>query len=181
MAANLHPSGFLETLDECSGPTLYKSTPSRESYAPTLNDFMEKYVSGEYTDQTLIKTLETLKRFSQNWPKLTKNVQRETLKIILEGNGEMSEALKLQIDKNHKKQKLEEIPLEKELSLSQNPDEAIKKINNYLENLQKTTNGKVLNEVRCVRSNNQNSIFILLMVIIISLVIGFYCAQKIKK
>jgi len=185
-ALNLHPSGYLETLDSCSGPTRVKTTSSRESYSPTLNDFMEKYAnSTEYTDQTFIQTLETLKRFSRNWPKLHKNVQKEILQLLLEGNGKMSESLKIIIDEKQDQKKKEhfgnQISLEKQLAESKTSDQATQILNSFLENLQESANGKVLNDVKCITNDNRNSIFIIIVSVIISLLIGFLSAYNFSK
>lgn len=188
MALQLHPSGFLETLptDECSGPTLYKSTPSRESYGPTLNDFMDKYVTAEYTDKTFLDLAETMKRFSRNWPKLPKDVQRDFLKLILEGNGKMSQSLKEHIDQLNSKNKetfedttnSDSKKLEIELSNCKSSDQAVSVMNKFLEDVQKKSNGKVINEVKCIRSDNKYNILMLVVVIILSLLIGFMLHQS---
>ena len=91
---SLLPSGFLDVNLECDGPTLYKSTPSREAYAPTLNDFMAKYVTNnKYTDYSLLELASTLKTFSRKWPVLPESIKTEFIELILKGDSDMSKAL----------------------------------------------------------------------------------------
>jgi len=97
---NIRPSSFLQTLDNCSGPTRYKSQPSRESYAPTLNDYTSKYVTGEYTDMSFHRMVETLKRFDRQWTKVPQKIKGEFLELILKGTGNLSKALKVKIDED---------------------------------------------------------------------------------
>lgn len=170
---NLHPSGFVEVLDKCDGPTLYKSQPSRESYAPTLNDFMSKYVTGEYTDLSLQKTAETLKRFSRQWVKLPKNVQGEFLRLILEGNGDLSKALKYEVYGSNSK----ENKLIQNLHNSRNAEEAADFVNNFLVQVQQQKNSKVLNDLKCAKSSSIKNLAILLIAVILSLVLGYTCSK----
>ena len=58
----LQPDAFLETLDDCSGPILHRSTQSREAYGPTLNDFMEKYVTADYTEKIISSISRNIKK-----------------------------------------------------------------------------------------------------------------------
>jgi hypothetical protein len=180
-APNLFPSAFMDVLppDSCSGPTLYKSTQSREAYAPTLNAFMEKYVTGEgnYTDQKFLKLAETMKNFSRTWPKLPKQIQREFLTLLLQGNGKMSIALKTQIEKENKPNK-ETNKLEVLLSNSTSPEEASLHINSFIEDVQQKSNGIVLKDVKCVKE--ENNVVFTVTIVIISLLIGFLCSYGLK-
>ena len=179
----LQPDAFLETLDDCSGPILHRSTQSREAYGPTLNDFMEKYVTADYTEKSFLQLAETLKRFSRNWPKLPKNIQREFIQLILEGNGDMSQSLKehIEIKNPVKKEKFtdDSKKLELELSNCTSSDQAVNVMNKFLEDVQKNSNGKVINEIKCTRSDNKYNIMMLFVVIILSLLIGFMVHQSI--
>jgi hypothetical protein len=79
---NLFPAGFVEFDDTCSGPLLYRNQPSREnSYAPTLNDFMNKYSNGN-TNYNFLRTLENLKFFSRHWRKIPQETKDEILNIL---------------------------------------------------------------------------------------------------
>ena len=78
---SLHVSHFMETANEC-GLRPIKTTQSREYSEPMLNDFMDKYVTADYTDRSFLQTAETLKRFSRNWEKIPDETKNEFLKIF---------------------------------------------------------------------------------------------------
>jgi len=91
---NLFPSGFLEFDDTCSGPILYRNQPSREqSYEPTLNDFMNKYVTGDMKQNDFIQMLTYLKFFSRQWDKLPNAIRSELLKILSSSDSKMGDVV----------------------------------------------------------------------------------------
>jgi len=91
---NLFPSGFLEFDDTCSGPILYRNQPSREqSYEPTLNDFMNKYVTGDIKQNDFIQMLTYLKFFSRQWDKLPNAIRGELLKILSSSDSKMGDVV----------------------------------------------------------------------------------------
>lgn len=99
---NLFPAGFVEFDDTCSGPLLYRNQPSREnSYAPTLNDFMNKYSTGN-TNYNFLRTLENLKFFSRHWRKIPQETKDEILNILRTSNSGISKELQPINDNNNR-------------------------------------------------------------------------------
>jgi hypothetical protein len=73
---------------------LYRNQPSREnSYAPTLNDFMNKYVTSD-TNYNFIRTLENLKFFNKHWRKIPKQTQLEIMKTLKDSNSSLASDLR---------------------------------------------------------------------------------------
>ena len=103
---NLFPAGFVEfeepprcdlsngtTTDDVTGPIMYRNQPSREnSYAPTLNDFMNKYSTGS-TNYQFLRTLENLKYFSRHWKQIPEKTRKELLAILADSTSDLGSAL----------------------------------------------------------------------------------------
>ena len=102
----MFPSGFVEFSDECSGPLLYRNQPSRESYAPTLNDFMNKYVTGEVRSNDFITMLTYLKFFNRQFDKLPSKTKSDILHSLLTSNGSLGRELLRKL-KSENKNKIE--------------------------------------------------------------------------
>lgn len=92
---NLFPSYFIEYEDNpCSGPSLYRSQPSREqSYAPTLNDFMNKYITSDTTALTTTNVLTYLSYLNKHWNKIPSGARKEVLELLKESNSPLGRSL----------------------------------------------------------------------------------------
>lgn len=104
---HLFPAGFVEFeepsrcelsngaggTNDVTGPIMYRSQPSREnSYAPTLNDFMNKYSTGT-TNYNFLRTLENLKYFSRHWHQIPEKTRNEIVRLLKESTSDMATAL----------------------------------------------------------------------------------------
>lgn len=172
---SLHPAGFLETLDKCSGPILYQSSPSRESYAPTLNDFMEKYVTGDYTDRSFLQTAETLKRFSRSWEKIPNEIKEEFLSLLLKSNSDLGKTLLMNLKKNKNDGK----NLETILCECKSSKDAVNKVNTFLSEAKKENES--LKSVKCVTDKHNITKFDLMFYVALSLILGFIFCMFLQK
>lgn len=153
---HLFPAGFIEFKDPCSGPSLYRNQPSRESNAPRLNDFMNKYVEGgDYTDNDFIRMSANLKNTSKTWNNLPNSIKKEFLNLIINSNSSLADDI-IQ----------ERMGKEKQMSAS-------KRVENFGENV--SSESAFDNGVQPKNSNKMN-IFIIVIVSIVAIVIGFLIA-----
>lgn len=169
---NLFPSGFIEFQDPCSGPVLYRNQPSRESYGPKLNELMNKYVTGEYTDGDFIRMATNLKQTSRTWNKLPKRIKKEFMDLIMNSNSDLAHDIKKINDKksNNKVEAFGDLDVQNPI----NEESAVESVNKMIEKL-KSQNAN-FNNVKAVTSDNRMSIFIIIVVAIVAVVIGFLIA-----
>jgi len=178
---NLFPAGFIEYQDNCSGPQLYRNQYSRESYGPTLNDFMNKYVTKSMTDFNFITMLTYLKYFTKYWEKLPKETQKEILNLLLRSKTGIAKDLRDEIKANDptktKKENFGDINSDLNNSKKSNAmskEEAIEEVNDIISEYKQTNDN--YKDVKVIESNNRASIFVISIVAIIALVIGFLIA-----
>jgi hypothetical protein len=151
---SLHPSGFIEFPDNCSGPKLYRSQPSRSSYAPTLNDFMNKYVTAEYKDNDFIRMATNMKQIVRTWDKVPNDIKKEFIKLIKQSNKPESGV--------------------EHFGDVKTDSEAVEKMNEYIDEIKKKNHS--FDNVKVVNNDNRMSIGIIVIVSIVSIVIGFLIA-----
>ena len=91
---NLFPSHFIEFDDDCSGPQLYRSQPSRENTnGPRLNDLMNKYTNAEISNFDFINVLTYIKYLNKHWNKLPENTRVELVELLKESKSPLSQSL----------------------------------------------------------------------------------------
>jgi hypothetical protein len=152
---NLHPSGFLERQEPCDGIKLYRDQPSRESYAPTLNDYMAKYnPSSRVTDYKFLETIRDLKEFSRHWPNIPTDVRNEIVTMLKESDNDMAKELRRKDE--HFTDTLEKCG---------SPAESKKAFNDLIETFANDS------DLTCVNSSHQ--IWMMVIVAIVSIVIAF--------
>lgn len=154
----LFPSGFLEFQDNCQGPLLYRNQPSRESQGIRLNDFMNKYVTGEYKEGDFIRMATNLKQITRTWKRLPDKIKSEFLKLIKESDSALVEDL---MPRDGIERFGDGDPLESATQFI----EEMKDKNPEYEN------------IKVVRADNRMSILIIIVVAIVAVVIGFLIAQ----
>jgi len=198
----LFPAGFIETQDDCSGPTLYRNQYSRESYGPTLNDFMNKYVTGDITNYDFITMLTYLKFFTRQWNKIPEQTKAEILNILVKSNSPLAAEVRRlakipyrpipvnRHDKNHNNKNhnnrdhnnnnndgetIEQFgDLPHPTAKATSSEEAVDELNNYISQLKQKN--KHYDNCKVIENNNRMSIFVISVVTIIALVIGFLIA-----
>lgn len=79
---HLFPSGFLEFQDDCSGPILYRDQPSRESDGVRLNDWLNKYATGQYKGGDFLRLSTNLRNTTRMWNRLPENVKEQFRELI---------------------------------------------------------------------------------------------------
>jgi hypothetical protein len=169
---DLFPSHFAEFQDDCSGPFLYRSQPSRESGGITLNDFMQKYVTGDYTEMSFVRMLNSLKHFSTTWKKLPPHIRTEILDILSHSNSDLSVDLQVRpsndlTQQQHTESFADETPINSEA-------EAISKLTALIDDLKsRNKNYKNLKVIPC---NNVSNLVIIIIVAIVAIVIGYLIA-----
>lgn len=157
---NLFPSGFLEFDDTCSGPILYRNQPSREnSFAPTLNDFMNKYVTADLNDDDMVRMLTYLKFFSRKWKKLPPNMRNELIHILENSNSELGARL----SRDTPNMNVEHF------GESESEESMVDSINNFLK-------AKNVDNIKVISSDNRSSIFVIVVIAISAIVLGFLIA-----
>lgn len=155
---NLHPSGFIEFQEPCSGVRLYRDQPSRESGGVTLNNFMSKYnPSSKVTDYKFLETVRNLKEFSRHWPNIPVHTRAEIVKMLKESNNELAGELKA------------EEHFTSHLKHAKDPKDAKKIINDMIEHF--TAETGTGSDLTCVNSSHQ--IWMMVIVSIVSIVIAF--------
>lgn len=83
---HLFPSGFLEFQDDCSGPILYRDQPSRESDGVRLNDWLNKYATGQYKGGDFLRLATNLRNTTRMWNRLPENVKTQFRNLINSSN-----------------------------------------------------------------------------------------------
>lgn len=79
---HLFPSGFLEFQDDCSGPRLYRNQPSRESDGVRLNDWLQKYATGQYKGGDFLRLSTNMRNTSRMWKRLPDSIKKQFLDMI---------------------------------------------------------------------------------------------------
>ena len=157
---NLFPAYFIEFDDPCSGPSLYRSQPSRENVsAPTLNDYMNKYTNADITNFDFTNLLTYIKYISRHWKKIPNHTKKEIRTLLKESN---SPILK---DKQTRKRMIDYFTNTSE-------DDTIKS----LENMVRQYAPDQADSIQISKKNNMMNIFTLVVVAIVALVIGFLIA-----
>lgn len=83
---HLFPSGFIEFQDNCSGPVLYRDQPSRESDGVRLNDWLQKYVTGQYKGGDFLRLATNMRNTTRMWNRLPEDVKAQFRSLIKESN-----------------------------------------------------------------------------------------------
>lgn len=103
---NLFPSGFLEyEKDSCEGPIMYRSQPSRETPGIVeLNQVISKYGVGQYKGGDFLRLANNLKNTSRMWEKLPQEAKRDFIRLIVGSDSKMShDIIKDFLEKEEKK------------------------------------------------------------------------------
>jgi len=90
---SLFPSGFLEFQDQCTGPLLYRNQPSRSASGVTLNEYMNKYNVNQYIGGDYLRMANNLKQTARSWDKLPYRIRHDFLKLIVESNSDLSKEI----------------------------------------------------------------------------------------
>ncbi len=140
---NLFPSGFLEQQTPCQGPLLYRNQPSREANGVRLNNWLDKYATGQYKGGDFLRLATNLRNTSRMWNRLPSDVKGKFLKLIIESDSDLS-------------------------------SDILKKYTrpNIRENFGDLDGAAALP----VEKDNKMSIFIIVVIAIVCVVIGFLCA-----
>lgn len=163
---NLYPSGFVEFNDSCTGPLRYRNQPSRESSGPTLNDFMNKYVTGDIKYNDYIQMLTYLKFFKRNWNKLGEKEKREIRKLVGSSNSEMARQISPGNFRN--------IEMFTDTGEVTDEETLMNKLNAYIDKC-KQSNSQI-KDVKVVCTNRQSSILIIVVVAIVCILLGYMIA-----
>ena len=151
---NLHPSGFLERQENCDGPKLHRSQPSRETGGILLNDFMAKYnPSSRVTDYKFLETVRDLKEFSRQWPNIPPHIRDEIVQMLKASDNGLAKELRT------------EEHFTSHLKKAQNPGDAKKIVNDMIETFANDS------DLTCVNSSHQ--IWMMVIVAIVAVVISF--------
>lgn len=146
----LHPSGFVEIDSDYSGQRLYRSQPSRESKGILLNEYMEKYNVGQYKGGDFLRLATDLKSMSRQWNRLPDDIKRQFVSLMLNSDSDLSKDL------------LKELSNDLSNDLSKDSQ-----VEHFGEDAPAAVPDKPC---------NNGNIFILIIVAIASLVIGFLVA-----
>jgi hypothetical protein len=165
---HLFPSGFLDT-QECQGPLLYRSQPSRESNGVRLNDYMDKYNVGQYKGGDFLRLGTNLRDTSRMWNRLPENIKKDFLKLIIESDSQLSKDIINKYKKNNAIDNFENIE-----HFGETTDDVVDSVKNFIIKM-KEKNPEYDNVVVTKKDNKMN-IFIITIVSIVAIVIGFLCA-----
>lgn len=138
---NLFPSGFLEQQTPCQGPLLYRNQPSREADGVRLNNWLDKYATGQYKGGDFLRLATNLRNTSRMWNRLPPDVKKQFIQLIMESDSDISS----DILKKYTRPEIRE---------------------NFGDLYEKQPIGK----------DNKMSIFIIIIIAIVCVVIGFLCA-----
>ena len=164
---NLYPSGFVEFNDSCTGPLRYRNQPSRESSGPTLNDFMNKYVTGDIKYNDYIQMLTYLKFFSRNWNKLREKEKREIRNLLASSNSEMARQIFPGSQRN--------VEMFTDDGAQENDEETLmNKLNAYIDKCKQ--NNDQLKDIKVVSTNPQSNILVLVVVANVCILLGYMIA-----
>lgn len=151
---SLHPSGFLERMEPCSGPKLYRSAPSRETGGCTLNDFLAKYnPSSRVTDYKFLETIRDLKEFSRHWPNIPPHIRDEIVTMLKQSDNGLAKELR------------REEHFTSHLKNSSNPSDKKRILNDMIETFAQDS------DLACV--NNSHQVWMMVIVAIVAVVISF--------
>ena len=148
---HLFPTVFLEyEKDSCEGPILYRSQPSRETPGIVeLNQVVNKYGVGQYKGGDFMRLANNLKNTSRMWERLPKEAKSDFLKLIIESDSKLSnDIIRNYISKEAEKKT---------------------QFSDQVEYFGETETPKE-------DSNNKMSIFIIVVISIVAVVIGFLIA-----
>ena len=138
---NLFPSGFLEQQTPCQGPLLYRNQPSREANGVRLNNWLDKYATGQYKGGDFLRLATNLRNTSRMWNRLPSDVKRQFIQLIMESDSDISS----DILKKYTRTEIRE-------------------------------NFGDLYDKQPIKNDNKMSIFIIVVIAIVCVVIGFLCA-----
>lgn len=131
----LHPAGFVEFDDPCSGPALYRNQPSRESRGVLLSEYMNKYNVGQYKGGDFIRMATDLKNTSRSWNRLPAGIRKQFLDLMLDSDSGLAEDL--------------------------------------AKRLRHRSSGRRVEQFGNASSDNRMGIFVVVVVAVVALVIGF--------
>lgn len=158
---NLFPSAFIEFPDSC---TLKRNRdqPSREnSTAPTLNEFMSKYATGDITNFNYMNLLTYIKYFSRFWPKIKPEQRKEIINLLKSSNSPIANFVEQSKQKDDK--------FIEHFGDITSEEEAIEKVSKLL-------NHSGYKDLKVVSSKSYMNIFTLIIVAIVAVVLGFLIA-----
>lgn len=151
---SLHPSGFIEMQEPCSGPTLYRSSPSREESGCTLPEFMAKYnPSSRVTDYKFLETIRDLKEFSRHWPNIPPHIRDEIIQMLKQSDNGLAKELR------------REEHFTSHLKNCSKPSDKKKIVNDIIETFANDS------DLACV--NNSHQIWMMVIVAIVAVVVSF--------
>lgn len=164
---HLFPSGFLEFQDSCQGPLLYRNQPSREANGVRLNDYMQKYNVGQYKGGDFIRLGTNLRNTSRMWNRLPREIKKDFLKLIIESDSDMAKDIISEKVGNKKENVVEHFG-------ETSTDEAVQSVNSMIDKIK--DNNVAYDGVKAVRNDSKMNIFIITIVAIVAVVIGFLVA-----
>ena len=151
---NLHPSGFLERMEPCDGPKLYRDQPSRETGGILLNDFMAKYnPSSRVTDYKFLETIRDLKEFSRHWPNIPPHIRDEIVMMLKKSDNGLAKELR------------REEHFTSGLKNCSKPSDKKKILNDIIETFANDS------DLACV--NNSHQVWMMVIIAIVAVVISF--------
>lgn len=161
---HLFPSGFLEFQDSCQGPLLYRNQPSREANGVRLNDYMQKYNVGQYKGGDFIRLGTNLRNTSRMWNRLPQEIKKDFLKLMVESNSDMAKDIIREYSGNKEETFIENFG-------DTSTDDAVESVNSMIDKMK--DKNVVYDGVKAVRNDSKMSIFIITIVAIVAVVIGF--------
>jgi hypothetical protein len=154
---NLMPSGFIERMEPCDGPKLYRDQPSRESGGCTLNEFMAKYnPSSRVTDYKFLETIRDLKEFSRHWPNIPSHIREEIVEMLKKSDNGLSNKLQ---------EGLQDESFTNILKNCSSSSGKKKVVNDIIETFANTS------DLACV--NNSHQVWMMVIIAIVAVVISF--------
>lgn len=172
-APHLFPSAFLEFQDSCTGPLLYRNQPSRESNGVRLNDYMQKYNVGQYKGGDFIRLGTNLRNTTRMWNRLPESIKKDFLKLMVSSNSDMAKDIVKEYGGGKKETFIEAFGEDPDTT-SVNTQDAVDSVNSLIDKLKDSN--VAYDGVKAVQSDNKMSIFIITIVAIVAVVIGFLVA-----
>ncbi len=170
---HLFPSGFLEFSDSCTGPLLYRNQPSREANGVRLSDYMQKYNCGQYKGGDFIRLGTNLRNTTRMWNRLPESIKKDFLKLMVSSNSDMAKDIVKEYGGGQKETFIEAFGEDPDTT-SVNTQDAVDSVNSLIDKLKNSN--VAYDGVKAVQSDNKMSIFIITIVAIVAVVIGFLVA-----